>query len=99
MRYFLSAGHTWTGDTARTRYEDVDSLSLGAEAALGTLFSLGASAGYASALLKGYDPLITAAFSAGYSFAPGWQTNLSYARGLSETAAEEALNLMVLTRF
>ncbi len=88
------AGYTMTGDSDLVTYNDIFYGSAGMSYRLSRPFSIGGSLYYAEAISDGLDPLQHVSVFSNWSLSSTNTVGLTYAHGLSDAAADHAVNII-----
>lgn len=95
---FVTAGYLATGDDSDATYDDPLFLSAGAGRGFGSFFA-GGSANWSQAQIKGMEDAKSLSLYGIYGFDGGWFASGGYTRGLSDSAAESSVSLMIGAAF
>lgn len=99
LSYLYGLGYTLTGDTAVQTYNDFLDASIGIGYQIHQKLYLSASFSYASAYIEGTDESLSTTAYLAYNFNKQWFTTASYTVGLSDSVADQAMNISIGVSF
>lgn len=93
--YFATLGYLVTGDTATVKYNDTDTITIGAGSSVSPVTYLALSATSAKGLIKGSDRANSLSLMLRRELSSRWYASGNYTAGLSDAVADHALNVGV----